>query len=687
MHKFINSIVSAALVFAATLALAGCGNALHDLHEKDGVQHPAVTFDKATGTLVQRGSFKFEATTSGLYGSRAEDVTWDDLKVVSGSAPGAKLSADGELSLRLSDAPGAVLEVTARSVRRPEISDTKFVKVEPFFVLEGVADDEVVTVTFTNTNVNPMTGKTLNDGVVFDQDDLPEGKWVIEKIEIGATTVLIGRPSGSVGEHGVSLAFTGGPGSYTLQHRDPVDGSIPIGSYAEFQLIYDIANVAGKSYKQEADLDLLGNKNGDETIGGTLEDRQWRTIGVNANRFLGTFDGDNKGVRNLYIDKTVHYQGLFGYVGVNSTISNVHIRSGKVTGQNYVGGVAGVSLGTITNCSNNSTVTGSGDNVGGVAGETEGTMENCHNSGTVSGANRVGGVVGSNEKNVTGCSNQNTGRVMGSVFIGGVVGLGDGANSNISNCHNFGTVTGNDRNTGGVAGENAGTMENCHNKKSGTVTGKDHVGGVVGTAVVGALPTTTGCSNSGTVEGSGENVGGVAGRNQGTVIGCSNSGTVEGGGNNVGGVAGISITVIASYNIGTVSGSGDNVGGVVGINSASSTPGTVTASYNTGTVTGSDNVGGVVGNNYHQDTYQGTVTASYWQSGKGVSVGIGYGSTGGDTEVSFSSDTAFPNLSVDPNWGTGSGRGASVTHVDTTKNDWWKPGTTTGGKLPKLWFE
>jgi hypothetical protein len=372
-----HSFVSAALITAALIALAGCGNALHDLHEKDGVQHPAVTFNSATGTLAQRAHFQFAAKTSGVYGNRAEDVTWE-LEVVSGRAPGAALSADGLLSLRFKDEPGAVLAVTARSVRRPELSVTELVTVEHFFILEGADDDEDVKVFFTNGG--PMTGHTANGGVAFDDDDLPAGDWVMEKVVIGTlpgttTEVLVGRPSGSVGEHGVHLKLNGGGGSYTLEHRTADgDGFIPIGSYAEFQLIYDLANLPnlGKKYKQEAELDLLGDKDGNGTIGaGGLGDtyEEWMRIGNNANRFTGTFDGDNKGLRNIYINESSNYQGLFGATGVGSTISNIHIRSGTVTGGgSNVGGVVGSSLGTLTNCSNGSRVTGGGSYVGGVVG-------------------------------------------------------------------------------------------------------------------------------------------------------------------------------------------------------------------------------------------------------------------------------------------------------------------------------
>lgn len=93
-----------------------------------------------------------------------------------------------------------------------------------------------------------------------------------------------------------------------------------------------------------------------------------------------------------------------------------------------------------------------------------------------------------------------------------------------------------------------------------------------------------------------EYVGGVVGRNDGTVSNCYNTGSVRG--IYAGGVVGInygtvdkeSNTVDNCYNTGAVSGS-LYVGGVVGYNSA----GTINNCYNSGTVSGSEYIGGVVG--------------------------------------------------------------------------------------------
>ena len=119
---------------------------------------------------------------------------------------------------------------------------------------------------------------------------------------------------------------------------------------------------------------------------------------------------------------------------------------------------------------------------------------------------------------------------------------------------------------------------------------------------------------SGSVNSSGDYVGGIVGQNNGNVINCAFSGSVSGN-SYVGGVVGVvgvvgdsSGSVKNCYNTGAVSsldsGSGNSVGGVVGYNDIG---GSVTNCYNTGSVNGSIEAGGVVGSN----SLSATVTNCY----------------------------------------------------------------------------
>lgn len=115
---------------------------------------------------------------------------------------------------------------------------------------------------------------------------------------------------------------------------------------------------------------------------------------------------------------------------------------------------------------------------------------------------------------------------------------------------------------GGVCGRNYGTITNCYN--TGAVSGKsEYVGGVCGRND----GTIKSCYNTGTVTGKDYYVGGVCGDNSGIITNCYNTGTVSGV-SSVGGVCGrMWVGTIANcYNTGAVSASGSNplVGGVCG---------------------------------------------------------------------------------------------------------------------------
>ena len=186
------------------------------------------------------------------------------------------------------------------------------------------------------------------------------------------------------------------------------------------------------------------------------------------------------------------------------------------------------------------------------------------------------------------------GMIKGQNYVGSIVGqLVEGGH--ITNCNNSGEVNGSGENVGGVAGMNyMGKITDCNN--SGEVSGDTYVGGVTGENEKGEI---TNCHNSGEVSGSGERVGGVAGwYNKGTITNCYNTGAVSGS-NNVGGVVGYgfeefhadSVAMKNCYNSGAVSG-GSQVGGVLGYGDDA---GKITNCYNTGAVSGSNNVSGVAG--------------------------------------------------------------------------------------------
>jgi filamentous hemagglutinin family protein len=176
----------------------------------------------------------------------------------------------------------------------------------------------------------------------------------------------------------------------------------------------------------------------------------------------------------------------------------------------------------------------------------------------------------------------------GTVFVGALAGF-VASGGTVDNTHVTGTVSGNVNVTrvGGLVGRNEGTIGNSSTDVG--VSGKDRVGGLVGSSS-GAISNSTA---AGSVTNTGNYTGGLVGYTDvsGTISGSSASGTVTGSGNYVGGLVGQSNSSITGS-----SASGDvqgamYVGGLVGSNA-----GAVSNSHASGTVTGSNNyVGGLIG--------------------------------------------------------------------------------------------
>ena len=82
--------------------------------------------------------------------------------------------------------------------------------------------------------------------------------------------------------------------------------------------------------------------------------------------FNGTFDGRSHTISNLTI-RGDNYLGLFGKILPNGVVRNLTIQDAYIIGYKYIGALAGVSLGHITNCHVTGSVTGV-SYVGGLAG-------------------------------------------------------------------------------------------------------------------------------------------------------------------------------------------------------------------------------------------------------------------------------------------------------------------------------
>ena len=383
---------------------------------------------------------------------------------------------------------------------------------------------------------------------------------------------------------------------------EEVEGVYQIGNAGQLYWFAKLVNDGQPAVSAILNEDIVVNSNVLKA-NGTLNDsanqhRTWVPVGIGSYaKFAGTFDGNGKTVSGLYLsDPAQSNVGLIGYG--SGTVKSVTVNDSYFCGKEYVGSVVGRANGmTISDCHNNSTVTGE-SYVGGVAGT--GAVVNCSNTSSVTGTgSSVGGVTGSG--NATECSNAGTVNGGSGNYTGGITGSGSAAK-----CSNTGTVTGRGHNTGGITGYSSGDITDCTN--TGTVTGGgSYTGGIVGQTIKAA----TGCTNTGEVTGNGSYAGGICG--YGSATDSRNTGAVTNNDSYTGGVTGQG-SVTRCVNTGTVIGAGQCTGGLVGQAQ------NILNSYNTGNVTGGSYVGGLAGwmrynyaieNSYHDGTVSADETGEY----------------------------------------------------------------------------
>lgn len=192
-----------------------------------------------------------------------------------------------------------------------------------------------------------------------------------------------------------------------------------------------------------------------------LEEVSWEPIGNTTNQYMGTFDGNNKTITNLYINANQKYSGLFGYTYI-STIKNLTFVNANVTNTNsFTGILVGYGYGgtyqnimTSTSCEVNG-----GDVTGGIAGKLAGNAYNCVNYATVQGKEQVGGLFSSydSSKSITACANY--GKVTASSqWVGGLVGYFN--SGTIQDCANYGDVKGTNHVAGLAGYVSSGKIQN-----------------------------------------------------------------------------------------------------------------------------------------------------------------------------------------------------------------------------------
>jgi hypothetical protein len=196
---------------------------------------------------------------------------------------------------------------------------------------------------------------------------------------------------------------------------------------------------------------------GNVTLSGS---NNWTPIGTDSAPFNGTFDGQGYTITNLNIKNTAgDYQGMFGEI--RGGVRNLGLANVSITGNTYVGGVAGRNNGTIQNCYTTGTVKGADTHVGGLAGENYGEVWGCYSTANVEGRGYTGGIAGSNTGVVRDCYTTGTVNSINLGFAGGVTGINNSSYGVILFCYATGTVSGGNGNqsnyAGGVVGNNSNT--------------------------------------------------------------------------------------------------------------------------------------------------------------------------------------------------------------------------------------
>lgn len=491
-------------------------------------------------------------------------------------------------------------------------------------------------------------------------------------------TITGGSMAASLGNRETGYTYLGGVAG--------VNGGLIQSAY----LVKDCA-VRGDSYVGGiAGVNLGGNAAASKGLIICTENNSTGT--VEANQYAGGVAGANVGSISLsgQLQSSVtatDYAG--GVAGINTDKGSIYSADnangavlGSVTAANYAGGVAGTNRAEITRVENRASVRASTKYAGGIAGENAagGKISACvHAKNQVYATNgEAGGIAGNNNKDAlienvqvkaaVTAANGTAGGVTATNF--GIIGQGSGleSNSSVSNC----TITGTSESIGAVAAYNragatirnvklaenanvqfstpAVTIGGLAGMNEGAVTGCQVGNGALalddslraGTNTVtlgGAVGRTTA---DGTVSSTDvlldltqnldkyTNLGGVAGRNDGTLDQCTYSGTM-------GGEAGADGLV----SVGARS-TGSTVGGIAGLNNSTITGCEVKyiklqvsgISNITTTQTADEklasasHVGGIAGRNNDEiaNSYVATESSS---SGEGSIITARYGFVGG----------------------------------------------------------
>jgi|GEM_PF-2253389 len=300
-------------------------------------------------------------------------------------------------------------------------------------------DKSDLSTTTINVGSNPI-GVSVDSNYVWVANNGDDNVIRIDKSDLTTTVVSVGNQPIMFGDStGFAYDFFfGAPPDPCISYNNTPN----ITHCCELQLMKD--NLTG-SYV------LMNNINCSDTVNWN-SGQGFEPVGTSANKFIGSFDGQNHTITGLYINRSsTNYVGLFGAVGSGAEIKNVGLENVVITGNDKVGGLVGWTY--------------------------TATITNSFATGSVNGNTNVGGLVGLHY-NGTVINSYVTGEVSGTTMVGGLVGENGGNVMNITNCYATGNVTGSWSAAGGLVGFNVGTITNSY--ATGSLNGNAYVGGLVG---------------------------------------------------------------------------------------------------------------------------------------------------------------------------------------------------------------
>lgn len=286
---------------------------------------------------------------------------------------------------------------------------------------------------------------------ILSRDELGDYSCIIPAIENCNLTIII-NPGENEIRHPLTHNFESGKKyECTITQTDTRPGIRTAEDLIDFSLLINNKNsLTGKTlsdfgetvngrttYRLLADIDFYG-----------IQSEDMLPIGYNESKpFEDIFDGQGYIIYNLTIpDKGInstlytHISSLFGCIGENGIVKNLHVYNAKTISSpicNNVGGIATQNHGLIENCSVQNSSLNKVAKVGGICGtlSSTGYIINCYTSNNVFEGNETGGIAGNMAGTVLNCFmyNNNFLNTKDGTFNGGISGQSN--KGQIHNCY------------------------------------------------------------------------------------------------------------------------------------------------------------------------------------------------------------------------------------------------------------